>query len=110
MIYPRRGCKYILDISPNTPTFYPKVLASLTPDDLMIISSASAVYTLFAFRDIHGRNGEVLLLFCPGHHMTLFFFLPYPTKWGRYKMFSLCCNKDSAIIFTTGRVPDVNRP
>jgi hypothetical protein len=33
---------------------------------------------------------------------------PYPTKWGRY-MFSLYCDKDLAIIFTTG-VPDVNPP
>jgi hypothetical protein len=24
--------------------------------------------------------------------------------------FSLCCDKDSAIIFTTGRLPDVNPP
>jgi hypothetical protein len=27
---------------------------------------------------------------------------PYPAKWGRYNMFSSCCDKDSAIIFTTG--------
>jgi hypothetical protein len=32
---------------------------------------------------------------------------PYPTKWGRYNMFF---HKDSAIIFTTGRLPDVNPP
>jgi hypothetical protein len=34
---------------------------------------------------------------------------PYPTKWGRYNMFS-CSDKDSAFIFTTGclRLPDVN--
>jgi hypothetical protein len=25
-------------------------------------------------------------------------------------MFSSCCNKDSAIVFTTGRLPDVNPP
>jgi hypothetical protein len=35
---------------------------------------------------------------------------PYPTKWGRYNMFSSCCDEDSAIIFTTGRLPDVNHP
>jgi hypothetical protein len=35
-------------------------------------------------------------------------FYPDPTKWGRYNMFSSCCDKDSAIIFTTGRLPDVN--
>jgi hypothetical protein len=28
---------------------------------------------------------------------------PYPTKWG----FSSCCDKDSAIIYTTGRLLDV---
>jgi hypothetical protein len=38
---------------------------------------------------------------------TVFSFsYPYPTKWGRYNMFS-CCDKDSAFIFTTGRLPDV---
>jgi hypothetical protein len=37
-------------------------------------------------------------------------FYPYPTKWGRCNMFSSCCDKDSAIVFTTGRLPDVNRP
>jgi hypothetical protein len=35
---------------------------------------------------------------------------PYPTKWGRHNMFSSCCDKDSAIIFTIGRLPDVNSP
>jgi hypothetical protein len=35
---------------------------------------------------------------------------PYPTKWGRYIMVSSCCDKDSAFIFTTGRLPDVNPP
>jgi hypothetical protein len=35
---------------------------------------------------------------------------PYPTKWGRYNMFSSCCDKDSAFIFTTGRLPDVKPP
>jgi hypothetical protein len=37
-------------------------------------------------------------------------FYPCPTKWGWYKMFSSCCDKDSAFIFTTGRLPDVNPP
>jgi hypothetical protein len=35
------------------------------------------------------------------------FSYPYPTKWGWYNMFSSCCAKDLAIIFTTG-LPDVN--
>jgi hypothetical protein len=35
---------------------------------------------------------------------------PYPTKLGRYNMFSSRCDKDSAFIFTTGRLPDVNPP
>jgi hypothetical protein len=35
---------------------------------------------------------------------------PYPTKWGQYNMFSSCCDHVSAIIFTTGRLPDVNPP
>jgi hypothetical protein len=30
--------------------------------------------------------------------------------WGRYNMYSSYCDKDSAIIFTTGRLPDVNPP
>jgi hypothetical protein len=33
---------------------------------------------------------------------------PYPTKWGRYNMFSSRCDKDPTFIFTTGRLPDVN--
>jgi hypothetical protein len=33
---------------------------------------------------------------------------PYPTKWGWYNMFSSCFDKDSAFIFTTGRLPDVS--
>jgi hypothetical protein len=33
----------------------------------------------------------------------------YPTKWGRYNMFSSCCDKDTAFIFITG-LPDVNPP
>jgi hypothetical protein len=47
----------------------------------------------------------------------LYFFLqfssssyPYPTKWSRYNMFLSCCDKDSAIIFMTGRLPDVKPP
>jgi hypothetical protein len=40
-----------------------------------------------------------------GHHSY-----PYPTKWGRYNIFSSCCDKDLAIVFTTGRLPDVNPP
>jgi hypothetical protein len=28
----------------------------------------------------------------------------YPTKWGRYSIFSSCCDKEWAIIFTTGRL------
>jgi hypothetical protein len=40
-----------------------------------------------------------------------FFFLPFPTLSGvGTTCFSLCCDKDSAIIFTTGRLPDVNPP
>jgi hypothetical protein len=35
---------------------------------------------------------------------------PFPTKWGRYNLFSSCCDKDSAFIFTNGRLPDVNPP
>jgi hypothetical protein len=42
---------------------------------------------------------------------TFFFFLSFPhTKWGRYNKFSSSCGKDSAIIFTTGRLPNVNSP
>jgi hypothetical protein len=35
---------------------------------------------------------------------------PFPTRWGRYNMFSSCCDKDSEFIFTTRRLPDVNPP
>jgi hypothetical protein len=35
---------------------------------------------------------------------------PYPTKWGRYNMFSTCCDKNSAFIFSNGHLPDVNPP
>jgi hypothetical protein len=38
------------------------------------------------------------------------FSYPYPAKWGGYNMFSLCCDKDSAIVITTGRLPVVNPP
>jgi hypothetical protein len=36
------------------------------------------------------------------------FSYPYPTKCSPYNMFSSCCDKDSAYIFSTGRLPDVN--
>jgi hypothetical protein len=39
---------------------------------------------------------------------SFFFFLPFPKLSG--VGFSLCCDKDSAIIFTTSRLPDVNPP
>jgi hypothetical protein len=35
------------------------------------------------------------------------FFLPFPTISGVGTTFSSCCDKDSPIIFTTGRLPDV---
>jgi hypothetical protein len=35
---------------------------------------------------------------------------PYPTKWGRYNMFFTSCDKYSEIIFTIGRLPEVNPP
>jgi hypothetical protein len=38
------------------------------------------------------------------------FSYPYPTKWGWYNMFFISCDKDSAIIFTTDRLPDGNPP
>jgi hypothetical protein len=38
--------------------------------------------------------------------MILLFFTFIPLS--RYNMFSSCCNKDSAIVFTTDRLPDVN--
>jgi hypothetical protein len=31
----------------------------------------------------------------------------HPTKWGRCNMFSSCCDKDSAIVFTADRLADV---
>jgi hypothetical protein len=33
-----------------------------------------------------------------------YFSYPYPNKWGRFNVFLSCCDKDSAIIFTTGRL------
>jgi hypothetical protein len=37
------------------------------------------------------------------YSLSFFFFLPFShTEWGRYNMFSSCCDKDSAIIFTNG--------
>jgi hypothetical protein len=33
------------------------------------------------------------------------FFFPYPTKWGRYNMFSSCCDKDSAIVWPVACLP-----
>jgi hypothetical protein len=36
--------------------------------------------------------------------LSFSFSYPYPCKWGRYNMFLPCCDKDSAIIFTTGRL------
>jgi hypothetical protein len=47
----------------------------------------------------------LLLIFCSYSSFSY----PYPTKWGWYKFLS-CCDKDSEIIFTTGRLPDVNPP
>jgi hypothetical protein len=43
-------------------------------------------------------------------NFLIFVFYPYPTKWGRYNMFSSCCDKHSVIVFTTGRLPDVSPP
>jgi hypothetical protein len=40
---------------------------------------------------------------------SLYLSYPYPTKWGRYNMFSSCCD-NSAIVFTTRHLPDVNPP
>jgi hypothetical protein len=37
----------------------------------------------------------------------------FPTiipAWDQYNIFSSCCDKDSAIIFNEGRLPDVNPP
>jgi hypothetical protein len=42
--------------------------------------------------------------------LMIFASYPYPTMWGRYNMFLSCCDKDLAVIFTTGRLPDVNPP
>jgi hypothetical protein len=36
------------------------------------------------------------------------FFYPYLINWGWYNMFSSCCDKDSAIVLTTGHLTDVN--
>jgi hypothetical protein len=67
--------------------------------------------------------GRVAMLFlCPGHQKIIlidtqkrdikpffFFFLPFPALCGvGTTCFSSCCDKESAIIFTTGRLPDVN--
>jgi hypothetical protein len=41
-------------------------------------------------------------------YTVLSFSYPYSTKWGWYNMFFLMLCKDSAIIFTTGRLPDAN--
>jgi hypothetical protein len=41
---------------------------------------------------------------------SLSFSYPFPNKWGPYNMFSSCCDKNSAIVFTNGRRPDVNPP
>jgi hypothetical protein len=35
---------------------------------------------------------------------------PYPTKWGQYNKFSSCCDNESAIIFTIGRLLDIYPP
>jgi hypothetical protein len=46
----------------------------------------------------------------PKNEMS-FFFLPFPILSGvGTTCFSSCCDKDSAIIFTTGRLPDVSPP
>jgi hypothetical protein len=51
-------------------------------------------------------------MYLRSHHLLKFIpsFYPYPTKWGWYKMFSACCDKDTTIIFTTSRLLDVNPP
>jgi hypothetical protein len=60
---------------------------------LQSISGVSAINPLVAFYDIHGGKREVLF----------FYFVPDTTR-----DFLSCCEKDSVIIFTTGRLPDVN--
>jgi hypothetical protein len=62
------------------------------------------VVTLFIRNLFRDRLPHLLLI------RGSFFCLPLSHKWGRYTMFSSCCDKESVIIFTTGRLPDVNAP
>jgi hypothetical protein len=64
---------------------------------LQSISGVSAINPLVAFYDINGGKREVLF----------FYFVPDTTH---DTCFSSCCDKDSAFIFTNGRLPDVNPP
>jgi hypothetical protein len=67
-----------------------------------------AINPLVAFYDIHGGKREVLFFyFVPDT------FLPptlIPLSGVGTTCFLSCCDKDLAIIFTTGRLPDVNPP
>jgi hypothetical protein len=74
--------------------------------------SIVAVYTnrcLTALYKIHGKKRGGAIFFSPVYISSSSFYT-YPTKRGRYNMFSSCCDKDSAFIFTASRLPDVNPP
>jgi hypothetical protein len=76
------------------------------------MSDVSAINTLVAFYDIHARKREVLFFyFVPD--TTRDEYLPptlIPLSGVGTTCFSSCCDNDSAFIFTTGRLLDVNPP
>jgi hypothetical protein len=44
---------------------------------LQSILGVSAINPLVAFYDIHGGKKGAILLFCPGHHTRLYFWIEY---------------------------------
>jgi hypothetical protein len=57
-------------------------------------------------------NGHDVMYVCMQHRITHGLSFPTPISLSGVgtTCFSSCCDKDSAIIFTTGRLPDFNPP
>jgi hypothetical protein len=104
----------ILDIAP---TFYQNDLAISNTTNKTIgkpiavwfqsVSSVSAINSLLTFHNIHGIKGEMLFF---SSVANLLFPTLIPLSEVGTTCFLSCCDKGSAIIFTTGHLPDVNLP
>jgi hypothetical protein len=85
----------------------------LTHHRVTAVHLRCAVDPLVAFYDINGRKGEVLFFnSVPDTTRDKIFLFPtlIPLSGVGTTYFSSCCDKDSTIIFTTDRLPDIYPP